>query len=279
MTQARQQSFALGEAPALSTGVLAGAASVASRFFERWLAVVLLLGSWELAPRLGLVEPTFFPPLSSVLRALWGLASGGQLGKHIGASLFRSLTGFSITIAYAVPLGLAIGWSKRVSDAVTPLHEAFRNTAPLALLPVFILFFGIGETSKIALVIYSCSWPILLNTISGVRGVDPLLIKSAKTMGVSRFGLLRKVILPAALPTVLVGIRLAGAHSLLVLIAAEMVGAKAGLGYLIMYAQYNFQIPQMYAGILATTAIGLAFARTLLYIEQRVTHGRDTLEE
>jgi NitT/TauT family transport system permease protein len=106
-----------------------------------------------------------------------------------------------------------------------------------------------------------------------------LLVKSARTMGATRLDLLRKVILPAALPTVLVGIRLAGASSLLVLIAAEMVGAKAGLGYLIIYSQYNFQIPQMYAGIIATTAVGFAFARALLYLEQRVTRGRESCDE
>lgn len=251
----------------------------AQALFERWIAVLLVLALWESAPRLGLVEPTFFPPLSGVLRALWGLIVNGQLFTHLRASLFRSLLGFFITLSYAVPLGLAIGSSQRVARAVTPLHETLRNTSPLALLPVFILFFGIGETSKVALVIYACSWPVLLNTISGVRGVDPLLIKSARTMGVSRIGLLRKVILPAALPTVLTGIRLAGSASLLVLIAAEMVGAKAGLGYLIIYSQYNFQIPQMYAGILTTTALGLGFARLLLCVEQRVARARPAHED
>jgi NitT/TauT family transport system permease protein len=279
------QSLELRESPNSSTeratwwANAVSVTSVARRFFERWIAVVLLLGSWELAPRLGLCEPTFFPPLSIVLQALGELVANGQLAKHLGASLFRSLVGLSIAISIAVPLGLAIGWSRRVSDAVSPLHEVFRNTAPLALLPVFILFFGIGELSKVALVLYACSWPILLNTIGGVRAVDPLLIKSARTMGVSTLGLLRKVILPAALPTVLVGIRLAGASSVLVLIAAEMVGAKAGLGYLIIYSQYNFQIPQMYAGIVATTAVGLTFARALLWIERRFTHVGGLSEE
>jgi NitT/TauT family transport system permease protein len=195
----------------------------------------------------------------------------GQLESHIFASLTRSLTGFSVAILYAVPLGLAIGWFKRFADVLNPLLETFRNTAPLALLPVFLLLLGIGESSKVALVIYSCSWPILLNTISGVRNVDPLLIKSAKTMGLSSYELLRKVVLPASVPTIFVGIRLAGAYSLLVLVAAEMVGAKAGLGYLIIYSQYNFQIPHMYVGILTTTVIGLTFTQLLMWVERRFT--------
>src|SRR5690606_38227794 len=124
-------------------------------------------------------------------------------------------------------------WYSKFSDIINPLLEIFRNTAALALLPVFILFLGIGEASKIGLIIYACVWPILLNTISGVRNVDPLLIKSARTMGLSSIKLFRKVILPAAVPTIFVGVRLAGGFSVLMLVAAEMVGAKAGLGYLI----------------------------------------------
>jgi NitT/TauT family transport system permease protein len=234
-------------------------------------AILALLALWEVAPRLGLVEPAFLPPFSEVLTALWALLRSGQLIDHVGASLSRSLVGFGSAIVLAVPLGLAIGASRRTYDFINPLLEVFRNTAALALLPVFILLLGIGESSKVAIVIYVCSWSILLNTISGVRNVDPLLIKSARTMGLGKAALLRKVTLPAALPTIFVGIRLAGSSSLLVLVAAEMVGAKAGLGYLIQYSQYNFQIPQMYAGIITTTALGLTFAKTLLWLERRCT--------
>ena len=241
------------------------------RAFSRSGAIIAFIVLWELAPRIGLVEPAFLPPFTQVLKTSWDLARNGQLESHIAASLSRSLTGFGIAIAYAVPLGLAIGWFKRLADVLSPLLEVFRNTAPLALLPVFLLLLGIGESSKIALVIYSCSWPILLNTISGVRNVDPLLIKSAKTMGLSSFDLLRKVVLPASIPSVFVGIRLAGAYSLLVLVAAEMVGAKAGLGYLIIYSQYNFQIPHMYVGILTTTVLGLTFTQLLILVERRLT--------
>ncbi|WP_437520385.1 ABC transporter permease [Sorangium sp. So ce726] len=232
------------------------------------LAVAAL---WETAPRVGLVEGAFLPPLSEVLATGWQLLQNGQLLSHIKASLSRSLVGFTLAISVGVPLGLAIGWYKGVADALNPLLEVLRNTAALALLPVFLLLLGIGESSKIALVIYSCTWPILLNTISGVRGVDPLLIKSARTMGLSPLQLFRKVILPAAVPTIFVGIRLAGAYSLLVLVAAEMIGAKAGLGYLIIYAQYNFQIPSMYVGILTITALGLTFNHLLMRVERRFT--------
>jgi NitT/TauT family transport system permease protein len=245
---------------------------------RRWLAIAAFLVLWEVAPRLGLVEPAFLPPLSEVLRTGVGLVQNGQLWNHVQASLSRSLLGFGLAIVYAVPLGIAIGWYRPFASVVSPLLEAMRNTAALALLPVFILLLGIGEASKVALVVYSCSFPILLNTIAGVKNVDPLLIKSAKTMGLSSFQLFRKVILPAAVPTIFVGIRLAGAYSLLVLVAAEMIGAKAGLGYLIIYAQYNFQIPNMYVGILSLTIIGLTFNQALQQLEKHFTRWKPVPE-
>ncbi len=245
--------------------------SLLTHAFTRSIAIVLFFVLWEALPRLGVVDAAFLPPLSQVLQAGWKLILSGQLFEHLGASLFRSAVGFVIAIVIGIPLGLLIGWYRKFSDLLSPLLEVFRNTAALALLPVFILFLGIGEASKIALVIYACTWPILLNTISGVRNVDPLLIKSAHTMGLGPIRLFRKVILPASVPTIFVGIRLAGAYSVLILIAAEMVGAKAGLGYLINYAQYNFQIPEMFFGIICITLVGLAFNYGLLLIEKRLT--------
>lgn len=232
------------------------------------LALALL---WELAPRLALTDSTFLPPLSEVLAAGWALALNGQLWQHASASLARAVGGFALATLYAVPLGLAIGWYRRLGQFVNPMIELLRNTAPLALLPVFILLLGIGEVSKVAMVVYACSWPLLLNTISAVKQVDPLLIKSARTMGASPRQLFLKVILPASVPTIFVGIRLASATAILVLVAAEMVGAKSGLGFLIIYAQYSFLIPDMYFGIIAITGIGVAWNFGLQLLERRLT--------
>ncbi|WP_437585386.1 ABC transporter permease [Sorangium sp. So ce1000] len=265
-----EQSIPLHEEPQQGQ-LVSDAARWLGRAVARSGILLAVAALWETAPRVGLVEAAFLPPLSEVLATGWQLLQNGQLLSHIKASLSRSLVGFTLAISVGVPLGLAIGWYKAVADALNPLLEVLRNTAALALLPVFLLLLGIGEASKVALVIYSCTWPILLNTISGVRGVDPLLIKSARTMGLSPLQLFRKVILPAAIPTIFVGIRLAGAYSLLVLVAAEMIGAKAGLGYLIIYAQYNFQIPSMYVGILTITALGLTFNHLLMRVERRFT--------
>jgi NitT/TauT family transport system permease protein len=238
-------------------------------FGRRSLLVLALLVVWELVPRLGLTDPTFLPPFSEVIAAGWQLAQSGELYDDVAASLLRALSGFLISVVLVVPLGMAVGWYGRLGDLLNQIIEICRNTAPLALLPVFILLLGIGETSKISMVIYSCVWPLLLNTVAAVKQVDPLLIKSARTMGASPQQLFRKVILPASLPTIFVGIRLASASAMLVLVASEMVGAKAGLGYLIINSQYSFLIPQMYFGILGITVIGLTFNAVLEALERR----------
>lgn len=243
---------------------------------NRIAAIVLFLIAWEVLPRLELVDAVFLPPFSEVVVAWQELAVSGVLWNHTQASLIRSLAGFAIAIAVTIPLGLILGWYKPVADFLDPLLELFRNTAALALLPVFVLILGIGETSKISIVVYACAWPILLNTIAGVKGVDPLLIKSARSLGLPPYRLFQKVILPAAVPTVFTGIRLAGAYSILVLVAAEMVGAKAGLGFLINDAQFNFRIPDMYSGIITISVIGLVFNALLLRLERRFSTWRTT---
>jgi len=239
-----------------------------------WVAVAVLLAIWQIAPGAGWVDKTFLPPLSSVLDAWWQLVQNGELWIDIQASLQRSLTGFGIALLIGVPLGLLIGWYPLVAELLSPVLVIFLNTAAIALLPVFTLIMGIGETSKVAIILYASIWPILYNTISGVRNVDPLLIKSARSLGLSHVRLFQKVILPASIPTIFTGVRLGGAASILVLITTEMVGAKAGLGYLILNSQYNFQIPQMYAGILTVSAIGVAFNYLLLTLERRFSTWR-----
>lgn len=227
------------------------------KVFKSSIVIILFVLFWEAAPKLGLVERTFLPPFSEVMQAWWELLKSGELWRHFQASITRSVFGFALAIIIAIPLGLIIGWYTLARDLLIPILELFRNTAALALLPVFILILGIGEISKIAIVFFGCTWPILLNTISAVKNVDPLLIKSARSMNISSFKLFYKVILPASVPTIFTGIRMAGTGAILLLIAAEMVGAKAGLGYFITYAQYNFLIAEMYAGIVTISLLGL----------------------
>lgn len=236
--------------------------------------VLALLAVWEFAPRLGLVDSYFIPPLHVVLEEWWSMILSGELFRHVRASLLRSIVGFGIAIALAIPMGAAIAWYRPAREFFTPVLEIFRNTAALALLPVFILILGIGETSKIAIVVYACFFPILLSTISGVATVDTQLLRSAKVLGLSPVATFRKVVFPAAVPTIFTGIRISGAAAILVLIAAEMIGATAGLGFLINYSQYNFLIPKMYAAIITTSMLGVAVNYGLVSVERRFSRWR-----
>jgi NitT/TauT family transport system permease protein len=266
--------LARGETTARATPTRWRGAALLGTAFRRSIAIVAFLALWEVAPRVGLVDRTFVTPFSEVLQALWALAKDGSLWTHVSISMQRALIGFLLSIVIAIPLGLVIGWYARAAEVVNPLFEAFRNTATLALLPVFTLLLGIGETTKVVIVIYACSFPVVMNTITGVRNVDPLLIKSARSMGLGSIALFRKVILPAAVPTIFTGIRMAGSYAILVLVAAEMVGAKAGLGFLVNYSQNNFQIPNMYAGILTISVIGIVVNGLLVRLERHFSSWR-----
>src|SRR4029079_14452287 len=163
------------------------------RVLRATVVVAAFLALWEVAPRIGLVDKVFLPQCSEAVTAWFTLLNNGQLWEHVSASLSRALAGLAIAIVVSIPLGVAIAWYRAGAEFLNPILELFRNTAALALLPVFILSLGIGETSKVALVIYAASFPILLNTISGVRTVDPLLIKSARSLGLSPLRLFQKV--------------------------------------------------------------------------------------
>ncbi|GAA4027524.1 ABC transporter permease [Arthrobacter methylotrophus] len=252
------------------------AAAYAGSGLWKAAGILAFLALWELGPTY-LASPStrvFLPPLHEVLAAWGKLFESGTIQGHLVASLTRSVFGFGAAVVAGVSLGLLIAWYGRLNSVLSPLLELFRNTAALALLPVFTLLLGIGEESKISIVAYAAFFPVLLNTIAGVKTVDPLLIRAAKSLGLSSLALFRKVILPSAVPTIFTGIRMAGTASILVLIAAEMVGAKAGLGYLIVNAQSSFLIPDMYAGILTVSLLGLAVNFLLVALERHFSRWR-----
>jgi len=240
-------------------------------FAQKTAAIAAFLLVWELLPRLGLIDPFLLPAFSTVLKALWRLSLSGEIVGHLLSSFRRSAAGFSIAIGVGIPLGVLMGWFKRFEKVVDPLLQVFRNTSILALFPVFILIFGLGELSKVAIIFWGTVWPTLLNTIAGVKNTDPLLIKSARSMGVTQLTLFRRVIVPAALPSILTGIRLSAANAVLILVAAEMLGANSGLGFMIFYSEQAYAIPEMYAGIVSISFLGCMVNWFLVVLERRVT--------
>jgi NitT/TauT family transport system permease protein len=167
-------------------------------------------------------------------------------------------------------VGLFIGWFRGFEKLVKPLLETLRQTSAIALYPVLVVIFGLGETSKIALVFWGTIWAMLLNSISGVKNADPVLIKAARAMGSSQLVIFTKVILPGAMPYLLTGIRLSATASILILVAAEMMGASKGLGYMLYDAQMKYKIPQMYVAIVTMGILGVSVNTLLNLLERKV---------
>lgn len=226
---------------------------------------------WELLPRWGVLDPLFIPPLSEVLQAWWELLRSGALATHVQASLSRSALGFVLAVLVAIPLGFLMGRYEAFEKVTDLLVQSLRNTPQFALLPVFIIVMGIGEASKVAITFYSAVWFILINTISGMKSVDPLLIKAARSMGTSDSAIFWHVLLPSSVPSIVAGARLGVKAAIVSVIGAEMLAAKSGLGYLIQHAQLMMEMPQMFAGILTITAIGLLTNYLLVALEHRAT--------
>jgi NitT/TauT family transport system permease protein len=247
----------------------------AVKLFDRTIAIIVLLVIWEVVARLGLfVNPLFLPPFSKVLGVFGRIIINGELWRHFMISIRRSISGFALGVSVAVPLGLAIGWCKRFGSIIYPLLMIFRNLPTLALLPLFVMFFGIGEVSKTALILWGVMWATLLNTISGVRSVDPQLIKASRSMGTKPLRLFATVILPASLPYIFAGMRISATTSILILIAAEMMGANSGLGYALFFYQANFKTPEMYAYIIVMAFLGVTLNFALEAVEKRLFRWR-----
>jgi NitT/TauT family transport system permease protein len=239
-------------------------------FFKGIFGIVVFIAVWEVCSRFGVIDNIFIPPFSKICSSLWKLAVSGELGYHAHISLWRAMTGLGLGISVSIPLGLLVGEISIIERFLDPILQTFRQTSTLALVPVFILLLGLGETSKVAMIFWGVSWPILLSTISGVKSVDPLFIKAAKSMNESMSGILFKIILPAALPHIFTGIRLGATSSVMLLIVAEMVGASSGLGFLIYDFQVKYQIPEMFSIIAVFSILGLALNYALVVVERKV---------
>lgn len=236
--------------------------------------VLLLLSAWEILPTIGLVNRHFLPPFSEAIRTIWALLLAKQLQGHIIISLKRIVTGLGLALLIGYPLGLLMGWFRTFEKIVDAPLQAGRQISALALFPVFILIFGIGEVSKAIIIFWASFWPILLNTVVGVKNIDPILIRSARSMGASRGKLFVNLIVPAAAPSTFTGIRLGASYAFMVLVAAEMVGANSGLGFLVLNSQETFKIPEMYAAIITLCLFGLLINHILLDFERRATKWR-----
>ncbi|MDR1578006.1 MAG: ABC transporter permease [Deltaproteobacteria bacterium] len=240
-------------------------------FFRGFAIIFIIIGLWEAFPRFGWIDPFLLPRFSDVVTGFFTLLKTGEFFKHFNVSIARISSGFFGGLCLAIPIGIFMGWFKTFEEYVNPLVEACRNSSVLTLYPIFILLFGIGEQAKIAIIMWGTTWVVLLNTIAGVKNVDSVLIKSARSMGVGDLTLLWKVILPAATPSIITGIRLGAANSILILIAAEMIGSNSGLGFMIFYFEARYAIPEMYAGVIFLALMGVTVHEILCRVESYLT--------
>jgi sulfonate transport system permease protein len=225
---------------------------------------------WEAAARAGWLNAFLLPAPSAVLAAGVELARSGALARNLWASGARVLAGFAVAVLTAVPLAVAVaGWRPLERLLHFPL-EFLRATPPLALLPLLVLWFGIGEAPKWAVIVLASFFPVLLNTVAGLRSVRPQLLELARTLDLTPLERVRFVIVPSALPTFVAGLRLAFGYSWRALVGAELIATSVGLGYMIMDAEAIARIDVVYAGILVIGTVGFLADRAFMMLTRRL---------
>jgi sulfonate transport system permease protein len=224
--------------------------------FAPWLLPVGLLLLWELSARVGWLSSRVLPEPWAVAQAFWTLAVSGELWTHLRTSLWRAGSGFAIGAGAGLALGLLTGSFRRAETLLDTTLQMVRNIPALALIPLVILWFGIDETAKLFLLAVGVFFPVYLNTFHGIRSTDPALIEMARSYGVSGWPLYRDVILPGALPSILVGVRFSLGLVWVLLIVAETLSAQEGLGYMTMNAREFLQTDVVLVGILLYALLG-----------------------
>jgi len=239
------------------------------------LPLALLFLAWEISVELKVYPPILLPPLSKV--AMVFIDDLPTVLDNALASMERVIAGIGLSFAVAVPLGLMIG-RYRTLDMLTDWSiQVFRSVPPISLIPLAILFLGIGDKPAIALIFLSGLWPLLINTIFGVRGIERTLMKVARAARASEWLVLKDIVLPAALPAIFTGLRLAVGAGWLTVVTAEMIAVKSGLGYMILNAQLTFRSDLIFAGIIVIGAIGLLADQLVRFARARVCRWQEGL--
>ena len=221
-----------------------------------WLVPLLLLAAWQVAAQAGWLSSRVLPEPWAVLKAFWTLAASGELWGHLRTSLWRAACGFGLGAGLGVALGLLTGSFRQAETLLDTTLQMIRNIPALALIPLVILWFGIDEWAKLFLLAVGVFFPVYLNTFHGIRSADQGLIEMARSYGLSGWPLYRDVILPAALPSILVGVRFSLGLVWLLLIVAETISAQAGIGYMTMNAREFLQTDVVLVGILLYALLG-----------------------
>lgn len=239
-------------------------------------SIVSLFIVWFVVTNAGLVGPTYLPSPQALFQSFSNLVTNGYqrtpLWQHIGISLFRALCGFVLGVAVGIPTGLITGYNRSADAAMSPIMAFIRPIPPIAFIPMVVLYFGLGEVGKIVLIFITAFNYAHVNAHAGAAHVPIAYIRAAQTLGLTRAQIFLKVVFPAAWPYIFTGLKVAMALSWAVVVAAELVGAQTGLGFMISDAAQVFQIPVVFIGIALIGSIGLALNVILSFAESRIVH-------
>ncbi|UOQ44007.1 ABC transporter permease [Halobacillus salinarum] len=224
---------------------------------------IFILILWEFLSRTGMVDARFFPPPSEIVGTFLLMGTSGELFHHIGISLFRILAGFLLGVIPGVVLGLLMGLYSPIRHFFSPLIMALMPIPTLALLPIILILFGIGEVSKIVTIAGSVFFPVVINTVAGVVNIDRIYLDVARNYGAGSKDFFFKIALPGSLPVMIEGIQMGQAIALLTIVAAEMMGATSGIGYLIWTSYSAFLLKEMYVGLVLISFFGYLFSLIL----------------
>mgnify|MGYP001047069615 CR=1 FL=1 len=237
----------------------------------------LMFAVWESVRAVNLVNPKLLPSILQVLESGARMWSEGSLQAHMSASFKRVLLGFSQGIAMAIVFGFIIGWFRAARMLLDPVINFLRALPPIALIPLMIIFFGIGEMSKVVVLTYASFFPALVVIYQALVGLDPLYIRAAKALGANNFEIFKKVILPQLVPHIITACRVSLGVCWATLVAAELIAAQKGIGAMMVDAQNFFQMPPLVLGIILIGAISLAMDAFVRRVEQKVTAWQEKL--
>lgn len=254
----------------MSTARTVPRVATVGRAMSRYLSILIIVVAWESVAALRLVDTFFLPRFSSIILEMVDMTLDGSLLQHAAISLLRAIAGFLLAAVVGTAIGLGMA-RQRYLHWMFDLMISVGNPAPkIALLPAFILWFGIGHESKILMVAVSCVFPVVLSTYIGALGVNRLLIWSAMSMGTRERDIFRKVVLPHTLPFIFAGLQIALPVALIVVFVTEMVGGGGGLGFLLIYSARFFEIPREFVALFTVLVIGFALDRLLLATRRKL---------
>ena len=241
-----------------------------NRTWRKWVSPILLVLCWEVMTRAGWIESWFLPAPSLVFQTLSEMVISGEVPYHTAISMGRAALGYILAAVVGISLGLLIAWSLIIEDFFDPLIELIQPLSSFALVPILFLWFGVGNTSKIIIIFKSCFFPILLNTIAGIKGVDKKLTMAARSLGANGRQLWMRVLIPSALPTIITGLRISTAMAMMSLVGVEMLSSDSGLGYLVIDAQRTFDTKRVFAGIIVLSVLGFSVDQVARIIQSKL---------